>query len=163
MFKKSALKISVAAALLGISGFALAAGGTANLTVNAKILGVCKVTSGPGTLDFGTIDPSSGGPALASTTFDMKCTNGTTSTAATSGNGLHFAGSTKNMLHPVTAGVLLPYSISFSGDTGFAGTGFSGGASNTVTISGTVLQTDFANALASAAAYTDTVVITVNP
>jgi spore coat protein U-like protein len=162
MFKKSVLKLYVAAALLGVSGFALA-GGATNLTVNAKILGVCKVTTPPGTLDFGIIDPSDSADHLASITFVMKCTNGTTSTAATENNGSNFSG-TKRMLH-TNGTAYLAYAISgYANDTGLAGTGF-GGATRTVTINGTITQAQYQNALATTGSdmYTDTVIITVNP
>jgi hypothetical protein len=167
MFKKSALKSAVAAALLGVSGFALA-GGTTSLTVNAKILGTCKVTTAPGTLDFGTIDPTGGSNAPASTTFAMKCTNGTTSTAAGDDGGLYNS-SGKRMRHTNTT-AFLPYSIAYgtgtSSDIGFAGAGFSTGAgSRTVTINGTVTPANYNDALATIGTdvYADTVTITVNP
>ena len=151
------------AALLVSTG--VAAGGTSPLTVNAKILSVCKVTTAPATLDFGTIDPSSAVNATASTTFVMKCSNGITSTAATSNNGLFFS-VTKRMRHSASATSFLPYAISFSNDTGFAGAGFSAGAaSRTVTVNGTITPAQFAGARATTGAqvYRDTVTITVNP
>ena len=150
------------AALLVSTG--VAAGGTSPLTVNAKILGVCKVTTAPATLNFGTIDPSSAVNATASTTFVMKCSNGITSTAATSNNGLFFS-VTKRMRHSASAS-FLPYAISFSNDTGFAGAGFAAGAaSRTITVNGTITPAQFAGARATTGAqvYSDTVTITVNP
>jgi spore coat protein U-like protein len=141
------------------------AGGTTSLTVNAKISGVCKVTTAPGTLDFGTIDPSGGANATATTTFVMRCSNGVTSTAATDNNGLNFS-TTKRMQHSVTATAFLPYAITYSNDTGFAGAGFAGAAtSQTITINGTVTPAQYAPATATTGAqvYADTVTITVNP
>ena len=141
------------------------AGGTTNLTVNAKILAVCMVTTAPGVLDFGTIDPSGGANATASATFVMKCSNGTTSTAATDDNGLHF-NVTKRMQHSVTGTAYLSYAISYSNDVGFAGAGFGGAAATqTVTINGTITPAQYQNALATTGAeiYADTVTITVNP
>ena len=159
---------SIAAALL-IAGLGIAgnanAGGTTSLTVNAKISGVCKVTTAPGTLDFGTIDPSGASNATASTTFVMKCTNGVTSTAATDNNGLNFS-TTKRIQHSTTATAFLPYAITYSNDTGFAGAGFAAAAaSQTVTVNGTITPAQFQNALATTGAqvYADTVTITVNP
>jgi spore coat protein U-like protein len=153
---------------LGLAAGALA-GGTTPLTVNAKISGVCKVTTAPGTLDFGTIDPSGAANATASATFVMKCTNGTLSTAATDGagaGGLPSSGGFKRMQHSVIATAFLPYAIVYAGDTGFAGAGFGGAAATkTVTINGTVLVADYASALATTGVqvYADTVTITVNP
>lgn len=140
------------------------AGGTTPLTVNAKVSGVCKVTTAPGTLDFGTIDPSGAANATASTTFVMKCSNGVTSTAATDDNGLNFS-VTKRMQHTV-AGNFLPYAIAYVNDTGFAGAGFAAAAgSRTITINGTVTPAQYTGALATTGAqiYADTVTITVNP
>lgn len=162
--KSTALAAAVVSAGLVLSTGAFA-GGTTPLTVNAKILGVCKVTTAPGTLDFGTIDPSGGANATAATTFAMKCSNGTTSTAATDDNGLHFS-ATKRMQHSVTGTAYLPYAITYSNDTGFAGAGFAGAAaSQTVTINGTITPAQYAGALATTGAevYADTVTITVNP
>jgi len=161
----TALASAVVAACLTMSTSAFA-GGTTPLTVNAKISGVCKVTTAPGTLDFGTIDPSGASNITASATFVMKCTNGTTSTAATDNNGANFSGGFKRMQHSATGTAYLPYAITYSGDTGFAGAGFGGAAATkTVTINGTVLVADFAGALATTGAqvYADTVQITVNP
>jgi hypothetical protein len=141
------------------------AAGTTPLTVNAKISGVCKVTTAPGTLDFGTIDPSGAANATASTTFVMKCTNGVTSTAATDDNGLNFS-VTKRMQHSVTATAFLPYAIAYVNDTGFAGAGFAAAAaSRTVTINGTITPAQYGGALQTTGAeiYADTVTITVNP
>ena len=93
----------------------------------------------------------------------MKCSNGTTSTAATDDGGLNFS-VTKRMKHSVTATAFLPYAIAYSGDTGFAGAGF-GGAGTPVTINGTITPAQYAGALATTGAevYADTVTITVNP
>jgi len=164
--KLSTLASAVLAAGLVMSTGAFA-GGTTTLTVNAKISGVCKVTTAPGALDFGTIDPSGVVNATASATLVMKCTNGTTSTAATDGaglGGLHPLLGFKRMVHSVTGTAFLPYALTYSGDTGFAGAGFSG-AGTTVTINGTVLPADYAGALATTVGqvYADTVTITVNP
>ena len=60
--KLTALASAVLSAGLVMSTGAFA-GGTTPLTVNAKISGVCKVTTAPGTLDFGIIDPSGGSNA----------------------------------------------------------------------------------------------------
>ena len=142
------------------------AGGTTPLTVNAKISGTCKVTTAPGTLDFGTIDPSGAASATASATFVMKCSNGTTSSAASDNNGLNFSGGFKRMQHSATTTAFLPYAITYSGDAGFAGAGFGGAAATqTVKINGTILPPNYAGALATTGAeiYTDTVTITVNP
>jgi spore coat protein U-like protein len=159
--KLTALASGVLAAGLVMSTGAFALD-TAVLTVSAKISGVCKVTTAPGTLDFGTIDPSGGSTANATAaTFTMKCSNGTAATGATDGGttgGLYAGGGFKRMQHTI-AGNFLPYAITYSGDT-FTGGGF-GGAAATVTINGTISSTNYAGALAGN--YSDTVTITVNP
>lgn len=163
---KTVMVAMCVAGALGVSSGALA-GGTTSLAVTAKVLGKCSVSTAAGTLDFGTIDPSSGANAAATpATFAMKCSNGTVSTAATDDGGLHNSGTSKRMLHSANAAAFLPYSVSYSGDVGFTGAGLGGAAaSQTVTVNGTVLTTDFQNASATTGAdsYTDTVVITVNP
>ena len=152
------------AAALGLSTAAVA-GGTTPLTVNAKILGVCKVTTAPGTLDFGTIDPSGVVNAPASATFTMKCTSGTVSTAATDNNGLFFSAGSKRLQHSVTATAFLPYSIAYVGAAGFTGLGFGGAAGTSVTINGTITPANYNTAIATTGVqvYADTVTITVNP
>ncbi|MDQ3259369.1 MAG: spore coat U domain-containing protein [Pseudomonadota bacterium] len=142
------------------------AGGTTTLTVNARISGVCQVTTAPALLDFGTISPSGVANATAITTFLMKCSNGVTSTASTDDGGLNFSGGTKRMQHSGTATAFLPYSITYSGDVGFAGAGFgAAAASRTVTINGIVTPANYNGALQTTGAqvYTDLVTITVNP
>lgn len=163
-FEQSALAAAVFAAGTLLPTGTLA-GGTTTLTVNARILSVCMVTTAPGMLDFGIIDPSGGANATASATFVMKCSNGTTSTAATDNNGLNF-NVVKRMQHSVTGTAYLSYAISYTNDVGFAGAGFSGAAATqTVTITGTITPAQYQNALATTGAevYADTVTITVNP
>jgi hypothetical protein len=162
-------KLSAVAAILadaGILSTNAVAGGTTTLTVNAKITGKCMVTTAPGTLDFGTIDPSGSSNVTATTTFAMKCSNGTTSAASTDNNGLYFSAGSKRLQHSVTTTAYLPYGIAYTGDVGFAGAGFAAAAaSQTVTITGTITPANYNNALATtgAAVYADTVTITVNP
>jgi len=139
--------------------------GSNTLSLSTNVIGTCKVTSPPGLLDFGTIDPSGASNVVATMTFSIKCTKGTVSTAAGDNGGLNFSG-TKRMKHSVTATAFLPYSITYSGDAGFAGQGFgAAAAARTVTINGTITPAQFQNAQATVAGqvYSDTVTITVNP
>lgn len=139
--------------------------GSNTLSLSADVTGTCQVTSAPGLLNFGTIDPSGASNVVASTTFAMKCTKSTVSTAASDNGGLYFSG-TKRMRHSVTPTAYLPYAISYSGDVGFTGQGFGGAAAaQTVTVNGTVTPAQFQNALVTTGAqvYSDTVTITVNP
>jgi spore coat protein U-like protein len=144
--------------------FAFGAGSN-TLSLSTNVIGTCKVTTPPVVLDFGTIDPSGGSNVTALTTFAMKCTKGTLSTAASDNGGLNFSG-TKRMKHSVTATAFLPYAIAYSGAVGFTGQGFGAAAlAQPVTISGTVTPAQFQNALVTTAGqvYSDTVTITVNP
>jgi spore coat protein U-like protein len=141
------------------------AAGSNSLSMSTNVIGTCKVTTPPGVLDFGTIDPSGSSNVTVSTTFAMKCTKGTIATAASDNGGLNFSG-TKRMKHSVTTTAFLPYAIAYSGNVGFAGQGF--GALNLakiVTVTGTITPAQFQNALVTTAGqvYSDTVTITVNP
>ena len=139
--------------------------GSNSLSMQSTVIGTCKVTTPPGLLNFGSIDPSGKSNVTTSTTFAIKCTKATVSTAATDDGGLNFSGS-KRMKHSVNPTAFLPYSVSYSGDAGFTGQGFGPGApAQTVTVNGTVTPAQFQNALVTSAGqvYSDTVTITVNP
>jgi spore coat protein U-like protein len=161
----TALVTAIAAAGLVASPSAFA-GGTTTLTVNAKILAVCKVIAAPATLNFNTIDPSGVANVTATTTFTTSCTNGTAETASTDNGGLHAVAGQKQMQHSTIPTAFLAYGIAYSGDTSFTGTGFGAGSTtNTVTVTGTITPAQFGNATATTGAqiYADTVTITVNP
>ncbi len=170
-FKKKILVSAIlVSAGLGVS-FNASAGGTVGgasnqMTVNAKILGVCKISTSPTLMDFGTIDPSGAANVTQTSTFAFKCTNGTTSTAPTDVGSNDIAG-VKQLKHSVTATALIPYAVAYSANaTGTVGAGFAAGAAaTTVTVTGTITPANFNNALATTGAqiYTDVVTITVNP
>ncbi|MDQ3259370.1 MAG: spore coat U domain-containing protein [Pseudomonadota bacterium] len=157
-------------AVLGV-GVALQAlpafgAGSNSLSMSATVVGTCKVITPPGVLDFGDIDPSGSSNVTATTTFAMKCTKSTVSTAGTDDGGLNLSGGTKRMKHSVTATAFLPYAVSYSGAAGFTGLGFGAAAlAQTITVNGTVTPAQYQNALVTAAGqlYSDTVIITVNP
>jgi hypothetical protein len=141
------------------------AAGSNTLSLSAQVIGTCKVTTPAGILNFGIIDPSGASNITASTTFAVKCTKNTVSTAPTDDGGLNFSG-TKRMKHSVTATAYLPYAVSYSGAAGFTGQGFGPAAfAQTVTVTGTITPAQFQNALVTVAGqiYSDTVTITVNP
>ncbi|WP_427913847.1 spore coat protein U domain-containing protein [Ramlibacter sp. MMS24-I3-19] len=121
----------------------------------------CKFkTITPNTLDFGTINPTSSTSAtatLATWTFACGGSAPTASFAITADNGLHNAGSIKQMQHSTVTTELLPYSLDVSPATGNAARG----AIVTLTITGTVLPADFKNAIAGA--YSDKVKVTLTP
>jgi hypothetical protein len=161
---KSCLRAALAT-WAALSMFPAYGAGSNSLTLSAQVIGTCKVTTPPGILDFGNIDPSGGGNITASTTFAVKCTKNTVSTAATDNGGLNFSG-TKRMKHSVTATAFLPYAVSYSGAAGFTGQGFGPAAlAQTVTVNGTITPAQFQNARVTVAGqiYSDTVTISVNP
>jgi hypothetical protein len=148
-----------------LSIFPVCGAGSNTVTLSAQVIGTCKVTTPPGILDFGNIDPSGASNITASTTFAVKCTKNTVSTAATDNGGLNFSG-TKRMKHSVSATAFLPYAVSYSGAAGFTGQGFGPAAlAQTVTVNGTITPAQFQNALVTVAGqiYSDTVTISVNP
>jgi|tagenome__1003787_1003787.scaffolds.fasta_scaffold20982021_3 spore coat protein U-like protein len=152
--------------ILGLhAGMSVHAAGSNTVSMSATVIGTCKVTTPPGILDFGNIDPSGTSNVTASITFSIKCTKNTVSTAATDDGGSNFLGS-KRMKHSGTPTAFLPYSISYSGDTGFTGQGFGPAApAHNVTVNGSILPAQYQNALVTAAGeiYSDIVTITVNP
>lgn len=150
------------AALAAASAFGA---GSNTLTPGATVVGTCKVKTAPGILNFGSIDPSGASNVTASTSFSMQCTKSTVSTAATDNGGANFSAGTKRMKHSVTATAFLPYTITYSGDTGFTGQGFGAATTKTVTVNGTITPAQFQNALVTTGVqiYSDTVTVTVNP
>ncbi len=76
--KKLVLAV-VVAALIIMTGAAFAATATNNLTVQANVQNVCTISTAPGTVDFGSYDPTSTTDNTAGhTTFGYKCTKGAT-------------------------------------------------------------------------------------
>jgi hypothetical protein len=67
---------AVCASTLLFTGSAFAAG-TTTLTVTGTVTGICKLSTGPYSIPFGTLDPSSTVNAVQSVTISYKCTNGT--------------------------------------------------------------------------------------
>jgi spore coat protein U-like protein len=77
--------------LTAVLVFALAAtamaAGTATLNVTATVQAICTVAGSPGTIDFGSIDPSNPGPiAGVVTSPTVTCTNGTAFTVDKTAN-----------------------------------------------------------------------------
>lgn len=158
--KNSTIVKAIAVALLTGSVGLAAASDTQNLTVSASVSGVCKFTAGTPTLDFGTIDPS-GTAAIPGTAsaVSYKCTKGTAATGVTADNGLNFS-ATKRMKGPGAAD-FIPYTLTITGGTA-TGDGFgTGSTTDPVNITGSIAAADYQNA--SAGAYTDTIVLSINP
>lgn len=157
--KKILLAAAVMMVVIAMAGSLVMAGGTNSLTVSATVLGTCNFSAPTSTLSFGTLDPNSTAPATASATPTFWCSRGTTLTSVITNTGMNYSGTSKRMLSAANPGEYIPYSLSLTpGSTIGAGRG----TPITLTVAGTVLNTDFINALA-ASDYSDTVLITIAP
>lgn len=149
------------AALLLVFG-APARADTGQLVVSAVVLSKsnCKFRSSATALNFGTIDPSSGSQATASTTVQIKCA-GSASSATYSiqaGDGLYSTGpGLRRVRNTTTTTEFMPYTLSLSP----ASATIPKNAAQTITVSGTIAPADFQNA--AVGGYSDTVVLTLNP
>ena len=141
---------------LGLSGIAMA-GDSITVNVTANVVGTCKFSTGPSTLNFGSLDPSVVSDVNVSTTTQFWCTKGVTTDNITAGNGQHYTGGKRNMLDSVSND-LIPYTLTLTKD-GSSNAGPS--APRTLTISGTVAGSDYTDK--SAGSYPDTVVLTIAP
>jgi len=149
------------AAILAVAG-GLAQAGTTQLTVSAAVLskGNCKFQTAPATLNFGMIDPTSGANATALTTIQFKCVGSVPNVTYSlqAGDGLNATGPGMRRVKNTATGVdYMAYSLSLSPASGTIPKNFL----QTVTVSGTILPADFQNARAGA--YSDTVVLSLNP
>ena len=168
MYKKALLSggagRSVAAAALAVllSATLPAQAVTGSLGVSAVVVSrsVCKFQTGPQTLGFGTIDPTSAANATASVTVNVRCMG--SAAVATylfrAGDGLYPAGAgLRQMRHATATTEFLPYSLSISP----ASASVPRLTAQDVTVTGTVAPADFRNALAGG--FSDTVVLTLDP
>ncbi|MEK6806403.1 MAG: spore coat protein U domain-containing protein [Pseudomonadota bacterium] len=159
---KTAIRSFAAVVVVAVaSSSAFAASSTHDLAVSAQINGNCKFNgAGPTALTLANsgalIDTSLATDATGSATVPFRCTKGTTS-AISAGNGLHFAGGSRN----VDSGTeTMAYSLALSDDAQ-VGTGHGAGQDLTLTVDGTIAFANHQNA--SAGTYTDTVVLTITP
>ena len=153
------LVLAALAAALASAGHA----DTGTLAVSAVVLSKsnCIITSGTTlTLPFGEIDPASATDATASVTATLRC-NGSADPATfalTVGDGSHATGpAARRMRHGLLTTEFLPYSLSAS--PAFAT--IAKGATQLITISGTITPAQFQNARVGT--YSDTVRITLTP
>jgi spore coat protein U-like protein len=129
---------------------------TNTLTVNASVTGTCKFVSSTSTLNFGALDPAVGTDVNApNTPVTFWCTKGVTDSIAAD-NGGNFASGKRGMIGP--GGDVIPYTLNLAKDTN-ANAG--PGNPRTLTLSGTVLGTDYT--AKSAGSYSDTVKLSINP
>ncbi len=153
----------VAAVLFSASGLCHAAA-SGQLVVSATVLskGSCHFRSTPATLAFGTIDPASTVAATAATSVVVRCSGSGNSSTVTyslaAGNGLYPLGAgLRRMRHATVPTAYMAYALSLTP----AGATIPKGQDFTITVSGTVAPADFQDA--AAGAYSDTVVLDLNP
>lgn len=153
------LVLAALAALLAAASHA----DTGTLTVSAVVLSKsnCNITSGNAlTLPFGQIDPSSAADATATVTASIRC-NGGANLATFSfslGDGNHSTGrDARRMQHDLLTTEFLPYSLTATPNSAT----IAKGATQLITISGTITPAQFQNARVGF--YSDTVRITLTP
>jgi spore coat protein U-like protein len=152
-----------AIALLGAVFAAPArAAGTVTVDVSATVLSknICKFNSpGSATLTFGNIDPSSTANATATASLTIRCggASPTVAYALTHDSGMYETGADANRMKHATLNEFLPYSFVLTPTSGT----IAKNTDKTIVIDGTITPTDFQNA--SIGAYSDAVVVTVNP
>jgi len=135
---------------------------TYSLTVSATVLGRCKFTQAANqtltiTNTAGGIDPSLAGPAGGTATITYKCTAGQAPTFTTD-TGLHVSGGNMRVADAGNANFMI-YTLGLAG--GGSGSGFGAGQDKTLTVTGNINAADYV--AAPAGAYSDTVVVSVNP
>lgn len=146
--------IVLAIAVLAMAGTAMAAG-NANVGASGTVIASCGFTTA-GSVAFGNLDPASGAAATGSVTQPTWwCTNGTTA-AITDDDGLQESGVNGNRMIK-GAGEWIPYSFTYTA----SGSGLGKGNPIAMDIAASIANADYINA--PVGAYTDTVVLTINP
>ncbi len=142
--------------VLVLSGVAMA-GNSTTVNVSANVMGTCKFSSGSTPeLNFGDLDPASNSDVTKNTTVQFWCTRGVTTESFTANYGKHGVGSQRNM--KLTTGAdLIPYTLTLTPD---GSTNQGPGSPRTLTISGTILNTDYISK--AAGSYSDTVTLEIN-
>lgn len=161
MLRKFGLGVLLSAGFFAFSAYS--ASTTHSIDVSATVNGNCRFTdAGPTTLtlanDVGAIDPSLAVDATGTATVTFRCTTGTTQTI-TADSGLYFGGGSRNVREG-TSSTDMPYSLTLTG-AAQVGTGHGAGKDLTLTVDGTIAQTDFQNV--PAGSYADTVELTFTP
>jgi hypothetical protein len=157
VYRQSFLLVTAAAsAMFATDATAL---GTANSTVSAQVLGICKFNSGQAPVvtiaNTGTkIDPSLAGPATGSAAILYRCSAGTSATFTVP------TPVTVTCTTAGTCGVTTMAPTLSSVNTG-AGTGFGSGNDKTLTVNGQLTQAQYQDM--QAGTYSGTVTVTVTP
>ena len=146
-----ALKGFIIAIIMTLVATTSFAAGSTDLTVQASVLGTCSFDAAAYTMDFGVLDPAAAANTNASAILGFTCSNGT----AYAIDNLVLA---RNMVGGVTA-ASLPYTIA-----AYVNTGTGSGATQNLTLTGTVLATsyDLISGL-PADAYAEVITININP
>ena len=136
--------------------------GTSPLAVSAVVLSrsLCFFQTGPRTLDFGTIQPTSMVPATATNTIQFWCIGGSGSTTYSiqAGNGLHSPGAgLRRVRHASVLTEYMAYTLTLTP----ASATIPWLASQTITVNGSIDPSQFQNARFGG--YSDTVVIDLDP
>lgn len=143
--KKIALALVLSSML---AGSALAA--DQNITVNANVVGTCKITSGAGTITLNDLDPLVGTGATQSADLLFWCTKNTAYTVSNNNSGF--------LTHTIIPAEQIAYDFAVAG---FTGTGTGPGAPETLTATATVADNSF---LTNAeGAYKEVVTVTILP
>jgi spore coat protein U-like protein len=153
---RKSMAVFIALAVLAAGGAAWALD-TNTLTVTANVVGTCKFSNTTSTLAFGPLDPSVGGTVNGSNTTQFWCTRGVPAATLVALNGLNWSGTSRRMVGPAPTD-LIPYSLTLLPD---ALPNAGPGSPRTLTISGSIVGTDYTGA--TAGNYSDTVSVTINP
>lgn len=154
-------RIAVILSILFTAGVSHAANSN-GLFVSATVLSKsnCKFNSATATLNFGSLNPASTGNATASTSITFVC-RGSAALATyniTQNYGLYNTGPNANRMRNTTVLTqYLPYTVGLSPFTATVPKN----ATQTLTISGTILATDYQNAYLGN--YSDTIILSLNP
>lgn len=127
------------------------------VTVKAKVPGNCVFTTATSTMDFGSLDVTSGANATTTSTVNIKCTK-KANFSIVGDNGLNYDGSSKRMKSATDPLEFIKYSLGISPASG---TGSGMGTAIPITLTGTIVYADYQNAIADD--FQDTVVVTVTP
>lgn len=150
-----------ATVLAGFAGTAAAAD-SQNLNVTANVLAVCKFQGTAKTVNFADLDPSAGGNRTGTLASDVayKCTNGTSVSTITVGQGANWDGATRRLRKGTTGTDYIKYALSVTAPN--AGNGFGAASSDKVmTVTATIVSADYQDAVAGN--YSDVVQLDVSP
>ena len=153
------------ATLLVILACSASAAGSAIMNVSATILSKsnCTFKTAAANLPFGVLNPISPVDVTVSASAIFKCLGSAPiiAYAVSQDSGLYSAGPGRNRMgHATNPTAYLPYTLVISPDSG-SFPRETPPLDHTVTVTGTVLGSDYQTALAGN--YTDTVTLTINP